>query len=346
MTHASAVELRPVRVGGRPPVWFAFDPDSEDAISRWMALHGELDDPPLRLAAALAGPGARIVDVGAHLGTFTLSLAAAGAEVIAIEGSTHNAGLLQRAVERNGFHDVTVVNAICGSADDPASAPFFEHAAWGHRCAPGTPGAREIGIVTADALAAARGWDGVDLIKLDIEGSEPEALRGMRRLLQATPPPKVLVEVNISALAARGHDARSVLGLLEAEGYTAWFLDRARPGALVLTLPDSPPTECVADFLCAKSAFDPPDGWHLAPAFSHDEFVSRLLTTALDQHDDYRRFAAQVMIDGPAWLREDPEVHAALRALSLDECPTVRAEAARGAPWDGPLDGLAERARP
>jgi FkbM family methyltransferase len=346
MAPAGAVDFRAVRVGGLAPVWFALDPTSGDAISRWMMIHGEVDDPPLRLAAALTGAGARVVDVGAHLGTFTLSLAALGAEVIAIEGSPRNAELLAQAVERNGLDRVTVVNGVCGSPEDEATVPFREHAAWGHRCAPTTPGAQELPVVTVDALVEERGWDRVDLVKLDIEGSEPEALQGMRRVLRTTPAPHVLIEVNIAALAGRGHGPDAVLGLLADEGYTAWLLDRANPGALVLTPMDSPATECVADVLCVRGRFEPPDGWYLAPAFLRDELVSRLLTTALDGHADYRRFAAQVIVDGPPWLRQDAELQAALRALSLDEHPIVRTEADRGACWQEALDGVAERARP
>jgi FkbM family methyltransferase len=346
MTPAGAVDFRAVSVGGLTPVWFALDPTSEDPISRWMTIHGEVDDPPLRLAAALTGAGARVVDVGAHLGTFTLSLAALGAEVLAIEGSPRNARLLAQSVERNGFDRVTVVNGVCGSPEDEATVSFLEHAAWGHRCHPATPGAQELAVVTVDALAEQRGWDRVDLVKLDIEGSEPEALQGMRRLLETTPPPVVLIEVNVAALAGRGHEPAAVLRPLTGDGYTAWLLDRARPGALVLTPPDTPPMECVADVLCVGEPFEPPDGWYLAPAFTRDEIVSRLLTTALDGHDEYRRFAAQVMVDGPDWLHHDAEVQAALRALSLDEHPLVRAEADRGACWQGALDGVGERARP
>jgi FkbM family methyltransferase len=346
MAPAGAVDFRAVSVGGLAPIWFALDPTSGDAISRWMTAHGEVDDPPLRLAAALTGAGARVVDVGAHLGTFTLSLASLGAEVIAIEGSPHNARLLAQAVGRNGFDRVTVVNGVCGSPEDEPTVPFLEHAAWGHRCEPATPGAQEMAVVTVDALVEERGWDRVDLVKLDIEGSEPEALQGMRHLLRTTPAPNVLIEINVAALAGRGYGPDAVLGRLADEGYTAWLLDRARPGALVLTPSDTPATECVADVLCVPARFEPPDGWYLAPAFLRDELVSRLLTTALDGHDDYRRFAAQVMVDGPAWLQQDAEVQAALRALALDEHPIVRAEADRGACWQGALDGIAERARP
>jgi hypothetical protein len=44
-----------------------------------------------------------------------------------------------------------------------------------------------VNTVTLDGFFAARGWPRVDLIKLDIEGGEVAALRGMRRLLEYHP---------------------------------------------------------------------------------------------------------------------------------------------------------------
>lgn len=51
----------------------------------------------------------------------------------------------------------------------------------------------------------------LDLVKMDIEGCEPAALRGLRRLV-TTHRPTLVVEFNPTCLARRGEDARAFAG--------------------------------------------------------------------------------------------------------------------------------------
>jgi len=73
------------------------------------------------LAADLSQKTCQIVDIGAHIGAFTVALATAvpKAQVTAFEPSAHRTGYLRRNVARNGMNDrVVVVQAAVGNRVD------------------------------------------------------------------------------------------------------------------------------------------------------------------------------------------------------------------------------------
>ena len=65
-----------VAVAGRPPVWFCVDPEAEDPVADWFLANGSIDEPVQRMFLDLVEPGARVLDLGCHLGTFSLPAAA------------------------------------------------------------------------------------------------------------------------------------------------------------------------------------------------------------------------------------------------------------------------------
>jgi hypothetical protein len=59
----------------------------------------------------------------------------------------------------------------------------------------------------------------VDFLKMDIEGAEESALRGMEKGR------RILLEVHPTILAERGRTAHDVLNLLLEAGYNGWWID-------------------------------------------------------------------------------------------------------------------------
>src|SRR5258708_14442232 len=90
-----------VSVAGAPAVEFCIDPAAGDVIAPWLLDHGWLDEPVQRAFLGLVEPGARVLDLGSHLGTFSLPAAALGAEVIAVDRSPAHVRLLPPPPARN-----------------------------------------------------------------------------------------------------------------------------------------------------------------------------------------------------------------------------------------------------
>lgn len=130
----------------------------------------------------LLRPGMGVLDLGANIGYFTLLAAALvgpSGHVLAVEPNPANARLLEASRRLNGFTHVTVLQAAAGletgllvlhtahsngTTSDPPAAPEA------------LLGATTVPCVPVDALLPA--GRRIDLIKADVEGAEPKALRG------------------------------------------------------------------------------------------------------------------------------------------------------------------------
>jgi FkbM family methyltransferase len=183
----------------------------------------------LRLWASLAEPGLRAVDVGAHIGVFTL-LAARGVgpagHVWAVEPHPQSFRHLGRNVRKNGFDNVTAIRAA--ASDRPGSATLMVLA--GDRTQSsvvdlGQPLDARFEVVTArldDLVGDAR----ADVMKIDTEGNELSVLRGAPRLLSSLR--AVIVECNGAALRAAGSSPRDLLAVLEDQGFVTYAVDEDR----------------------------------------------------------------------------------------------------------------------
>ena len=141
----------------------------------------------------LLQPGWVCVDVGAHPGYFTLLLAHLVREeghVFAFEAHPENSRWLQESMALNGLTArVTVENLAVSDGSQTfvrLNAPAYYTAEWSIVRASPVHRSLEVRAVALDQYFAQR--LNVNFIKMDIEGAECLALRGMRHLLQRDRP--------------------------------------------------------------------------------------------------------------------------------------------------------------
>ena len=189
-----------------------------------------------QLLRRLVEPGMVALDVGAHVGYYTRLLArqtGAGGRVIAFEPHPRSHQALRhntRALTNVRPLQVAVAEAA-GSAElydylmmsGSGSLHYDESLAHLQRARMGAddvaPRGREsfemqrfqVETVSLDACLAELGIARVDVVKMDIEGAELGALRGMRGMIAASPGLKLVMEYNPSALRAFGHDPQAAL---------------------------------------------------------------------------------------------------------------------------------------
>ena len=125
-----------------------------------------------------AGRGV-VVDLGAHIGCFTLLAARAGHRVLAVEPSPANFSILRRNVQRNGVEDVELAQAAAGECRRTARLVLPDDASHTGRFSlfPGR-GVRTmpVPVLTLDEILRSARVDRVALLKLDCQGSEYEIL--------------------------------------------------------------------------------------------------------------------------------------------------------------------------
>ena len=147
-------------------------------------------------------PGATVFDIGANVGYHTLLLS----QVVGEQGQVHafepvpeTAASLEQTVALNRLANVTVHGLAVGDRMGTVSMRYGDASEAGRAHIVGVPGYRwdaatgtsqlvEVPIVSIDGLHETGELPLPSLIKLDVEGAELQALRGMRQVLSAAHP--------------------------------------------------------------------------------------------------------------------------------------------------------------
>jgi FkbM family methyltransferase len=173
--------------------------------------------------------GGTVLEGGAHLGVMTLFAArAAGASgrVFTFEPNAETLPILQQNIDANGFTDrVTVVPL--GLSAEKATHTFYVSGG-GETSSLHDPGtaSHSITITTVPADEWFPADTQIDVVKLDIEGNEVAAVRGMQRLLtMAGPEITVFVECNPEMLRRAGQSPDSLIAALEACNLKVKWID-------------------------------------------------------------------------------------------------------------------------
>ncbi|HWW94712.1 MAG TPA: FkbM family methyltransferase [Vicinamibacteria bacterium] len=322
----------PVRLEGGPEFVVVVDPASEDAFTAaYVGGNGAaLNETLVRLMLDLVRAGDVVVDLGAHLGSFALPAAAVGCKVLAVEAAPHTAALLQASATRNGFRNLKVIQAA--AADAPGSLEFCPRGPQGHVATPliSLP-TIAVPAVTVDEVLLELGWGPVAFVKMDIEGSEIGALRGMSRVLGGTDAPSILYESNGHTLAFQGATPERLRVELESRGYQSWLVE---PRRLVRLAGAEFQPQTLVDCLAIKRWPERLNGRHREGGLTVEEKIARIVADCRDPNEDVRVYMARALAEaGP--LRAHPAVTDALTGLLQDEVPSVRAACA----WWSPAQG-------
>ena len=214
--------------------------DLSDHVIGLNILRGQYEQDEIRFVRALLRPGDSAIDVGAHIGFFTMQMAAAvgpSGRVYGFEPLDRNADLLERSIGENGFADrVRFQRAAAGAAAGPATLTFpLETLNTGgayllrEGSAPLAGNQKkEVPVVALDGLDLRRP---VRFIKMDVEGAEPQVLRGAARILKDDKP-VILSELHPTQLErASGVTAEQFLAQITALGYRAHAVEQGGIGA-------------------------------------------------------------------------------------------------------------------
>ena len=126
------------------------------------------------------------LDIGAHIGYFTLLMAQQCKEVIAFEAEPRNAATLVMNIKLNKLENVKSHCLIVGDHHGWSNLYLCDKDTGMHRVYPSkwcTDITISIPIVALDST-----YSKIDFIKMDIEGSEMSALKGMQPLLEINHP--------------------------------------------------------------------------------------------------------------------------------------------------------------
>lgn len=182
---------------------------------------GRYEPMTMSLFRAAIHPGATVLDLGANVGIFAIPAARAvgpDGRVIAFEPNPRTLPHLRANIERNGLSNVTVVEA--GAAAEAGTHTFVAATRGNTSTIYGdiirdepVEAVFTVPMTTVDSVVAGAR---VDVVKIDVEGSESAALDGMAETLERNPDLVLFIEFEPTALRGAGTDPDAMLARLRA----------------------------------------------------------------------------------------------------------------------------------
>lgn len=201
--------------------------------SRWMLARmraGQFEPFEVELFKDAVNPGATVLDIGANIGFYSLLASRAAGNtgaVYAFEADPRNVDHIRANVLASSSTNITVIDAAVGSEPgtqvfNMAAQPTHSSLFMSMEDMPVVATAEVETVAIDDVLA---GGAPVDVVKMDIEGGEPAALRGMIATLQASPDLTMFLEFEPKALEAADESPDELIEFLKSYFQTISVID-------------------------------------------------------------------------------------------------------------------------
>jgi len=212
--------------------------DLADYVQRCIYFFGCYEAPLAHYIVSLLRPGMVFVDVGAHVGQYTLlssQAVGAGGRVFAFEPEPRNFERLITNIHLNGFTNVEAHN--CAIADFVGESSFYleqplkkDNANWGvyslHRKAEWMQYQEiQVSVTTLDSVLSSA--KRVDVIKVDVEGAELLVFRGAENILKKFHP-VLIFEAEERNAQNFGYSTVDVKEYIRSLGYSLYRLPRRK----------------------------------------------------------------------------------------------------------------------
>jgi len=194
-----------------------------------LIVRGTLEPPVQEALRRLLAPGDVFYDIGANVGFFTLvgaRLVGPGGRVVAFEPVPWCARAVGRNIDLNGFAHAAIREQAVGAADGSARLLVVGEASWSHLESTGRHAdvrdEIDVTVVSIDSLVASGAIPPPDVLKVDTEGAELQAITGARETIGRHRP----------AIVCELHDTNAAfVALMDELGYVTTNLDG--PSAVV-----------------------------------------------------------------------------------------------------------------
>lgn len=203
----------------------------DEADSLGLIANGVFEPEETQSILSLIKPGSRFLDIGANIGYYTVlaaERAGAAGRVFAIEPSDANFEILD-ANTRSWQQEGRVKIYRQALSDKAGISRLFLNS-----CNNGMHRLYSSVVCTGEAIdvAVVRGDDlqlaPLDVIKIDIEGFEPRALRGLHETLQRSPRVKILSEFSPFSILEAGESPLQWLQWMIAQGFEIFALQQGQ----------------------------------------------------------------------------------------------------------------------
>ncbi|MEP0872333.1 FkbM family methyltransferase [Trichocoleus desertorum AS-A10] len=193
-------------------------------------------------------PGDRFIDIGAHVGYFSLlaaTLVGGSGSVLAFEMESANYKKILENIELNQLSNLKVFNVALGA--ETKEAQFFVnldndggHALWNvgahqfNQKSRMSQATKKVSATTLDQALTDQNSIPPKMIKIDTEGAELQVLKGSINILKSHRVPYIISEVNRFGLQQMGTNETELREWMRSLGYDAYLMQASSPNLVKL----------------------------------------------------------------------------------------------------------------
>lgn len=176
-------------------------------------------------------PGMTFLDIGANTGYFSawaIGLMRGNGRIIAFEPDPEARRYLESTRDANGCSFMSVISLAASDTEGIAQLYKNEENRGDNRLWKSDDHSSPVNVQCAsvDSVLRSLGIGSVDLIKMDVQGFEGHALRGMKETLKCSPNLILLTEFWPWGLAKAGSDPNELIEVLETLGFSLFTLGK------------------------------------------------------------------------------------------------------------------------
>jgi FkbM family methyltransferase len=235
------IDLRP-SINQKKPICLFCNNDDLSSLQIFWCKNFLYEPNSLRVWAALSKRSGTIIDIGAHVGIFTMTAALAnpGAKVYAFEAVDYIYARLMVNVLANGLprieaHSVAISDKVDWKEMNVRFGPGILSSGSSIETRTGQPHNSMRKWVRTETLDSMFGDETIDLIKIDVEGHEAAVLSGGRKLLGESRP-IIMCEI-LREDPLRDH----TFGIFENAGFNSFAIEENRIGIRAFERGEHPP---------------------------------------------------------------------------------------------------------
>ena len=204
---------------------------ADDPLSSSLYYYGKYEPFETSLFQKLIKKGNTVVDIGAHIGYYTLissGLVGKTGQVFSFEPDPRNLVLLRRCITANKLTNVVIVNKAVSNVNKKINFYLSNENKGDNKMFTQNRKDKCIQVesITLDSYFVAKSNYHIDLIKMDIQGAEVKALQGMSKILRNNNHVILILEFWPYGYMRGGNNAKELLDLLHLNNFLLYDIRR------------------------------------------------------------------------------------------------------------------------
>lgn len=196
----------------------------DDWIQQQVYFLGDYEKPEIDYISGYLKAGDVFIDIGANIGLFSLNaskIVGNQGKVVAFEAFSSNFKQFKNNISINNFKNIISENKAISNQNSTIEILYNEE---DHNIGMASAFLKDftskeiVESITLDEYASTHNISKIDLIKIDIEGGEYNAILGMTKILTNSKP-QVIMEINHQTLQDSGHTEKEIIDLFSQFSY-------------------------------------------------------------------------------------------------------------------------------